>query len=140
MTPGKISPPRSRMTITTCVVGGKRNDKSQQFLDETRASAVKSPPGTALTVACMTYGSVYQKRFPNAGDAWRPTALMFVGATVPAVIGFLMQEHGHIRSTSAMIAIYAWSVVALAVGAIMGLLFLIERGDSVRATSRPRPP
>jgi drug/metabolite transporter (DMT)-like permease len=34
-----------------------------------------------------------------------------------------------------MIAVYAWSVIALAVGATMALLFLIQRGEAARASS-----
>src|SRR5262249_36552953 len=46
-------------------------------------------------VACAAYASVYQKRFEHAGDAWTRTALMFVGATIPAALGALLFEHGH---------------------------------------------
>jgi drug/metabolite transporter (DMT)-like permease len=86
-------------------------------------------------VACMAYASVYQKRFANAGDPWTRTALMFVGATVPAVIGAVLFENGQLHWNLPMIAVYGWSVIALAVGATMGLLFLIERGQAVRAAS-----
>jgi drug/metabolite transporter (DMT)-like permease len=34
-----------------------------------------------------------------------------------------------------MIAVYAWSVFALAVGATMSLLFLIDRGQAARAAA-----
>jgi drug/metabolite transporter (DMT)-like permease len=47
-------------------------------------------------VACMSYASVYQKRFVAAGDPWTRTALMFIGATVPAAGGAALFELGQI--------------------------------------------
>jgi drug/metabolite transporter (DMT)-like permease len=86
-------------------------------------------------VASMAYASVYQKRFAEIGNAWTRTALMFVGATMPAAIGAMLFEHGHINWNVSMIAVYTWSVIALAVGATMGLLFLIARGQASQAAS-----
>jgi drug/metabolite transporter (DMT)-like permease len=67
--------------------------------------------------------------------SWTRTAVMFVGATVPAGAGAILLEHGQVDWNVAMIVAVAWSVVALAVGATMGLLFLIERGQASRAAS-----
>jgi drug/metabolite transporter (DMT)-like permease len=86
-------------------------------------------------VACMACGSVLQKRFAQTGDAWTRTALMFVGASVPAAASAMLFEHGTVTWNAPMLAIYAWSVLALAVGATLGLLFLIERGQASRAAS-----
>jgi len=92
--------------------------------------------GSALGgVACMAYASVYQKRFAGVGDPWTRTALLFIGATAPALVGAMLLEHGHVVWNAPMIGVYLWSVVALAVGATMGLLFLIERGQASRAAS-----
>jgi drug/metabolite transporter (DMT)-like permease len=86
-------------------------------------------------VACMAYASVYQKQFADVGDPWTRTALLFIGASGPALVGAMLLEHGHVVWNAPMIAVYLWSVVALAVGATMGLLFLIERGQASRAAS-----
>ena len=83
-------------------------------------------------VSCMSYASVYQKRFAAAGDPWTRTALMFIGARVPAAGGAALFELGQLIWTPLMIAIYVWSVLALAVAATMALLFLIERGQASR--------
>jgi drug/metabolite transporter (DMT)-like permease len=86
-------------------------------------------------VASMAYASIYQKRFEHAGDAWSRTALMFVGASIPSVAAAVVFEHGQVSWHPAMIAVYAWSVLALSIGATMGLLFLIRRGQASRASS-----
>jgi drug/metabolite transporter (DMT)-like permease len=86
-------------------------------------------------VASIAYGSIYQKRFEQTGDAWTRTAILFVGALVPPAIGALVLEHGHVNWQPALIAVYVWSVLALAVGATMALLFLIQRGQAARASS-----
>ncbi|WP_084245410.1 DMT family transporter [Rhodoplanes sp. Z2-YC6860] len=86
-------------------------------------------------VASMAYGSLYQKRFAHTGDAWTRTALLFAGAFIPPLIGALALEHGDVNWQPVLIAVYAWSVLALAVGATMALLFLIQRGEAARASS-----
>jgi drug/metabolite transporter (DMT)-like permease len=93
-------------------------------------------PLSALAgVAFMAYASIYQKRYSAIGDAWSRTTIMFIGATVPAAAGAVLFEQGHLVWSGPMIAVYTWSVLALAVGATMALLFLIERGQASRAAS-----
>jgi drug/metabolite transporter (DMT)-like permease len=86
-------------------------------------------------IACAAYASVYQKRFDDAGDAWTRTALMFIGATIPAALGALLVEHGHVVITVPLVAVYLWSVFALAIGATMTLLYLIHKGAAAKAAS-----
>ena len=86
-------------------------------------------------VACTAYASVYQKRFEHTGDAWTRTALMFVGATIPAAIGAALLEHRRVTVTVPLVAVYVWSVLALAIGATMTLLYLIAKGQAAKAAS-----
>ena len=88
-----------------------------------------------IGVASIAYGSIYQKRFEQVGDAWTRTAILFVGALIPPAVGALVLEHGDVSWQPALIAVYVWSVLALAVGATMALLFLIQRGEAARASS-----
>ena len=87
-----------------------------------------------IGVACAAYASIYQKRFERAGDAWTRTALIFIGATVPAALGALF-EGGALTLTVPLVAVYLWSVFALAIGATMALLYLIGQGEAARAVS-----
>jgi drug/metabolite transporter (DMT)-like permease len=86
-------------------------------------------------VACVTYGSIYQKRFEQTGDAWTRTALIFVGATIPAVIGAGLFEDRHVTWAVPLGAVYIWSVFALAIGATMTFLYLIQKGQAAKAAS-----
>jgi drug/metabolite transporter (DMT)-like permease len=85
-------------------------------------------------VACAAYASVYQKRFEHAGDALTRTALIFLGATVPAAIGALFEDAG-VTASVPLAAVYLWSVFALAIGATMALLYLIGKGEAAKAAS-----
>jgi drug/metabolite transporter (DMT)-like permease len=86
-------------------------------------------------VACMAYASLYQKRFEQVGDPWTRTTIMFIGATVPALIAACLVERAQIELVPALIAVWVWSVFALAIGATMALLFLIRKGQASRAAS-----
>ena len=86
-------------------------------------------------VACMAYASLYQKRFEQVGDPWSRTAIMFIGATVPALVAACLLERAYIEFAPALIAVWVWSVFALAIGATMSLLFLIRKGQASRAAS-----
>jgi drug/metabolite transporter (DMT)-like permease len=86
-------------------------------------------------VACAAYGSIYQKRFEQTGDPWTRTALIFIGATIPPVIGAGLFEGGHVIWAAPLVAVYAWSVFALAIGATMTLLYLIQKGQAAKAAS-----
>jgi drug/metabolite transporter (DMT)-like permease len=71
-------------------------------------------------VASLAYGSIYQKRFEEV---------------VPPLTGALLLEHGRIIWAMPLTAVYVWSVLALAIGATMALLFLIQRGEAARASA-----
>jgi len=85
-------------------------------------------------VACAAYASVYQKRFEKSGDAWTRTALIFIGATIPAALGVLFED-GSVAVNVPLVAVYLWSVFALAIGATMTLLYLIQKGEAAKAAS-----
>jgi len=85
-------------------------------------------------IACAAYASVYQKRFERTGDAWTRTALIFIGATIPAALGIPFED-GSVGVTVPLVAVYLWSVFALAIGATMTLLYLIGKGEAAKAAS-----
>jgi len=85
-------------------------------------------------IACAAYASVYQKRFERTGDAWTRTALIFIGATIPAALGIPFED-GSVSVTVPLVAVYLWSVFALAIGATMTLLYLIGKGEAAKAAS-----
>jgi drug/metabolite transporter (DMT)-like permease len=60
---------------------------------------------------------------------------MFIGATVPALVAACLLEPAQIEFAAALLAVWVWSVFALAIGATMALLFLIRKGQASRAAS-----
>jgi drug/metabolite transporter (DMT)-like permease len=86
-------------------------------------------------VLCGAYASVYQKRFEEVGDLWSRTAVLFIGALFPPLIGAFALEHRSMDWSATLVAVYAWSVLALAVGATMTLLYLLQQGAASRAVS-----
>jgi drug/metabolite transporter (DMT)-like permease len=83
-----------------------------------------------LGVVCGAYASIYQKRFEEVGDLWSRTAILFVGALVPPLIGAFALEERTLDWSLTLVAVYAWSVLALAVGATMTLLYLLQPGSA----------
>ena len=82
-----------------------------------------------LGMVSVTFGTFYQKRFIRSGDLRTVTVLQYAGAlalTLP--VAFLL-EPMHIEWNATMIAVMAWSVLALSIGAIALLLLLIRRGE-----------
>jgi drug/metabolite transporter (DMT)-like permease len=85
-------------------------------------------------IACAAYASVYQKRFERTGDAWTRTALIFIGAAIPPALGIPFED-GSVSVTVPLVAVYLWSVFALAIGATMALLYLIGKGEAAKAAA-----
>lgn len=88
-----------------------------------------------LAMACVTIGTIYQKRFLKEGDLRAVATLQYVGAlivTVPAAVAF---ENLHVEWVFGLFAALAWSVLGISMGAIALLLYLIRRGDVSKAAS-----
>ncbi|MGX5664859.1 DMT family transporter [Rhizobium daejeonense] len=88
-----------------------------------------------LGMACVTAGTLYQKRFLKDGDLRAVAALQYVGALIVTVPAALMLENLRIIWGFGLFATLAWSVVGISMGAIALLLYLIRRGDVSKAAS-----
>lgn len=89
-----------------------------------------------ISMAAVTAGTIYQKRFLQEGDLIPVATLQYVGAflfILPAAIVLepAMRIDWNVESVLAM----AWSVFGLSLGAILLLLYLIRRGQVSRAAS-----
>ena len=88
-----------------------------------------------LGMAAVTYGTIYQKQHLQTGDIRAIATLQYVGAlivTLPLALGL---ESPDIHVGFAFIALLAWSVLGISMGAILLLLYLIRRGQVSRAAS-----
>ena len=88
-----------------------------------------------LGMAAVTYGTIYQKQHLQTGDIRAIATLQYVGAlivTLPLALGL---ETLHVEIGLAFVALLAWSVLGISMGAILLLLYLIRRGQVSRAAS-----
>lgn len=88
-----------------------------------------------LGMAAVTYGTIYQKQHLQTGDIRAVATLQYVGAlivTLPLALGL---ETPHVEISFAFIALLAWAVLGISMGAILLLLYLIRLGQVSRAAS-----
>ena len=88
-----------------------------------------------LAMVSVTFGTFYQKRFIPKGDLRTVTALQYAGAfLIVTPLAFLL-EPMRMEWNFPLIAVMAWSVLALSLGAIGLLLLLIREGAVSRAAA-----
>jgi drug/metabolite transporter (DMT)-like permease len=75
-----------------------------------------------------TAGTLYQKRFCANANLWTATVIQYTAATVPVMLLAAQFETMEIRWSIPFIAVLAWLVLGLSVGAICLLYLLIRRG------------
>ncbi len=83
----------------------------------------------ALGMLSVTFGTFYQKRFIPSGDLRTIAALQYAGAvaaTVPAA--WLLEPNHRLDWHWQAVATMAWSVLAISIGAILIMLWLIRNG------------
>jgi drug/metabolite transporter (DMT)-like permease len=88
-----------------------------------------------LGMAAVTYGTIYQKQHLQTGDIRAVATLQYVGAlivTLPLALGL---ETPHVEISFSFLALLAWAVLGISMGAILLLLYLIRRGQVSRAAS-----
>lgn len=88
-----------------------------------------------LGMASVTYGTIYQKQHLPTGDIRAVATLQYVGALIVTVPFALGMESQHVDFGFAFVALLAWSVLGISMGAILLLLYLLRRGQVSRAAS-----
>ncbi|EKF60198.1 hypothetical protein QWE_08886 [Agrobacterium albertimagni AOL15] len=88
-----------------------------------------------LAMACVTAGTLYQKRFVKEGDLRSVATLQYVGALIVTIPAAVALENLRIDWSLGFFATLAWSVVGISMGAVALLLYLIRRGDVSKAAS-----
>ena len=84
-------------------------------------------------MVAVTLGSFYQKRFLPTGDLRSITFLQYLGAIAIMLPAAFVLEPMRIVWNPLMLAVTAWSVLALSIGAIGLYLLLIRRGEVSRS-------
>lgn len=88
-----------------------------------------------LGMAAVTYGTIYQKQHLQTGDIRAIATLQYVGALIVTLPLALCLESLHVEIGPAFVALLAWSVLGISMGAILLLLYLLRRGQVSRAAS-----
>lgn len=88
-----------------------------------------------LAMACVTVGTIYQKRFLREGDLRAVATLQYVGALIVTVPAALVLEDLRVEWGIELFTALAWSVLGISMGAVALLLYLIRRGDVSKAAS-----
>lgn len=88
-----------------------------------------------FAMACVTTGTIYQKRYLKEGDLRAVATLQYVGALLVTVPAAYLLEDMHIDWSLGFFATLAWSVLGISMGAIALLLYLIRKGDVSKAAS-----
>ncbi len=83
----------------------------------------------------MTFGTLYQKRFVVGVDLFAGSAIQFSFALLPCVLWVALFEHGTVEWNLTFVAALAWLCLALSLGAISVLLFLIREGAAAQVSS-----
>lgn len=89
----------------------------------------------AVAMLSVTLGTFYQKRFIPTGDLRSVTTLQYVGAFLVTLPAAWLLEPMQIVWNATMVAVLAWSVLALSLGAVGLYLLLIRRGAVSRAAT-----
>lgn len=91
--------------------------------------------GCVLAVCGMTFGTVYQKRFVTGVDLRAGSLLQFSFALLPCIAWSFLFETRSIAWELPLVLALAWLVLALSLGAISVLLYLIREGAAARVSS-----
>jgi drug/metabolite transporter (DMT)-like permease len=88
-----------------------------------------------LALACITAGTLYQKRFVAPCDVRTASAVQLMAAfAVTAPLAWALESEP-VRPHPELIAAMAWSVLALTLGGSSLLYLLIQRGAATRVSS-----
>jgi drug/metabolite transporter (DMT)-like permease len=90
---------------------------------------------SVLALLGITLGTVWQKRHGGGVDLRTGAAIQFMTAAIVIAPFALIFESREVRWTSELIFAIAWLAVALSLGAIFLLLFLIRHGGATRVAS-----
>ena len=103
-------------------------------LEGAQVSAALAP--IAVNVIAMigvTAGSFYQKRYIHSGDLRTVAVLQYVGAFAVGLPLAAAFGDMHLNWSWTAVAVMAWSVLVLSIGAVALLLLLIRRGEVSRS-------
>jgi drug/metabolite transporter (DMT)-like permease len=91
--------------------------------------------GCMIGLCGLTFGTLYQKRYVVGVDLLAGSAIQFMFALIPCITWALCFESTAVEWNITFILALTWLCVALSIGAISVLLFLIREGAAARVSS-----
>lgn len=123
------------ITLALAGIGLELSPKFTGLSAETLRSATIPIAVNVIGMASVTLGTFYQKRFIPTAHLLTATAFQNVGAFCATLPIAMLTETLVMRWTPTTIAVMAWSVVALSMGATMLFFWIIRRGAVSSAAS-----
>lgn len=89
----------------------------------------------ALALGCITFGTLYQKRYCSQMDLRSGGAIQFAASTLAMAVLAALFETTSVEWSGEFIFALTWLVAVLSIGAITLLYLLIRHGEAARVTS-----
>lgn len=89
----------------------------------------------AVSVLGMSAGSLVQRRHGGGVPLLWGTAVQYAAATPVFLLGAVFVEHWRLEPTARFGFSLAWAVVVLSIGAVMLMLFLLQRQAAAKVSS-----
>ncbi len=99
------------------------------------AHSPESPSAAVVALFGITAGTLYQKRYCTRHDLLAVAVFQYLPTLVLFGLGALLFETGQIAWTAQFVAALLWLVLALSLGAILLLAYLIKHGAASRVSS-----
>lgn len=109
----------------------------EKLIGSDAAQAVSGPGLLAITLGLLgtTLGTLYQRRFCADVPLSTASALQYLATSAVMAVGALAFETMQVRWGLELIAALAWMVLALSLGAILLLFWLIRQNAAARVAS-----
>lgn len=91
--------------------------------------------GCSVVLCGITFGTLYQKRYVVGIDLLGGSVIQFAAALIPCVLWAVLSETLTIEWNVTVTLTMVWLCLALSIGAITILLFLIREGAAARVSS-----
>lgn len=88
-----------------------------------------------LSLASLTGGTLYLKRFAPATEALHSTAIQLLGGAVASLAGLLVFETPHADWTPSLISVMAWNTITISIVGMVIYTIMLSRGQAGRAAA-----
>lgn len=88
-----------------------------------------------LSLAALTGGTLFLKRFGPAVKPFPATAVQLCGGAIISAIGLALFEAPHVSWTASLVFVMSWNIAMVSIGAMVIYSLMLARGQAGRAAS-----